>query len=181
MCIRDSHTAPPHDGDGLEAPVRVRRKAGHGLAVVHAPAVGAGKVLAQLPAGQRCIRAEPAIAARVGIVVVDAEQEGVDGGPRKAQRQDAKDGIGGHACGSLWLEAGGGWQCRRLPRSGPFDTSDPFDPFHPSIFATMKVHAEDFGWAVIGPGRIAHRFAEAVNSLPGARLHGVYGLSLIHI
>lgn len=39
----------------------------------------------------------------------------------------------------------------------------------------MNKHAEDFVWAVIGPGRIAHRFAEAVNSLPGARLHGVYG------
>jgi predicted dehydrogenase len=39
----------------------------------------------------------------------------------------------------------------------------------------MNKHDEDFVWAVIGPGRIAHRFAEAVNSLPGARLHGVYG------
>ena len=31
-----------HDGHGLEAAVRMRREAGHRLAVVHAPAVLAG-------------------------------------------------------------------------------------------------------------------------------------------
>lgn len=34
---------------------------------------------------------------------------------------------------------------------------------------------EDFSWAVIGPGRIAQRFAEAVTALPGTRLHAVHG------
>ena len=27
-----------------------------------------------------------------------------------------------------------------------------------------------FNWALVGPGRIAHRFAEAVTGIPGARL-----------
>jgi len=31
----------------------------------------------------------------------------------------------------------------------------------------------DFGWAVVGPGKIARRFAEAVQRLPGSRLHSV--------
>ncbi len=35
--------------------------------------------------------------------------------------------------------------------------------------------AEGFGWALIGPGRIAHRFAEAVHRLPGTRLVVVQG------
>lgn len=32
-----------------------------------------------------------------------------------------------------------------------------------------------FGWAIVGPGRIAHRFADAVHRLPGARLVAVQG------
>lgn len=33
----------------------------------------------------------------------------------------------------------------------------------------------EFGWAIVGPGRIAHRFADAVHRLPGARLVAVQG------
>lgn len=33
----------------------------------------------------------------------------------------------------------------------------------------------EFAWAIVGPGRIAHRFAEAVHRLPGTRLHSVLG------
>jgi predicted dehydrogenase len=33
----------------------------------------------------------------------------------------------------------------------------------------------EFAWAVIGPGAIAHRFAEAVSRLTGVRLHAVAG------
>lgn len=36
----------------------------------------------------------------------------------------------------------------------------------------------DFAWALIGPGRIAHRFAEAVSALPGAHLRSVFGRDL---
>jgi predicted dehydrogenase len=32
-----------------------------------------------------------------------------------------------------------------------------------------------FNWALVGPGRIAHRFAEAVAGIPGARLQAVVG------
>lgn len=35
----------------------------------------------------------------------------------------------------------------------------------------------DFRWAVLGPGRIAQRFAAAVTQMPGARLHAVHGRS----
>lgn len=35
--------------------------------------------------------------------------------------------------------------------------------------------AGDFGWAIVGPGRIAHRFAEAVRGTPGAALISVAG------
>lgn len=35
--------------------------------------------------------------------------------------------------------------------------------------------APDFAWALIGPGSIAHRFADAVQRLPGTRLHSVCG------
>ncbi len=34
---------------------------------------------------------------------------------------------------------------------------------------------DDFGWGIVGPGKIAHRFADAVKQLPGARLVGVQG------
>ena len=33
----------------------------------------------------------------------------------------------------------------------------------------------DFAWAIIGPGAIAQRFAEAVDQLPGTYLHAVFG------
>ena len=57
--------AAAHDGDGLEAAVRVLREAGHDLAVVHAPAVLALEVLAQVAPGQRRGRAL-ALVARAG-------------------------------------------------------------------------------------------------------------------
>lgn len=37
------------------------------------------------------------------------------------------------------------------------------------------VQATEFRWGLIGPGRIAHRFAEAVHHLPGTRLVAVAG------
>ena len=68
-------------GDRLEPAVRVLREAGHDLAVVHVPAVDAGEVLADLAPVERRRRAELVVARRVGVVVVDAEQEGVDRRP----------------------------------------------------------------------------------------------------
>ena len=35
--------------------------------------------------------------------------------------------------------------------------------------------ARDFGWGVVGPGKIAHRFADAVTRMPGTRVAAVQG------
>jgi|APLow6443716910_1056828.scaffolds.fasta_scaffold40230_2 predicted dehydrogenase len=35
----------------------------------------------------------------------------------------------------------------------------------------------EFAWAIVGPGRIAHRFAEAVHQLPGTHVRSVLGRS----
>ena len=66
----------------------------HDLAVVHAPAVDAGEVLAEVAAG-RAARSGPSsvVAGRVGVVVVDAEQERVDGGPLEPQRHGLEHGV----------------------------------------------------------------------------------------
>ena len=37
--------------------------------------------------------------------------------------------------------------------------------------------SKDFAWALVGPGAIAHRFADAVHQLPGTYLHTVVGRS----
>ena len=44
-----------------------------------------------------------------------------------------------------------------------------------SLINTAKKMTNDFSWALIGPGRIAHRFAEAVEGLPNTRLICVLG------
>ena len=81
-----------HDGDGLEAAVRVLREAGHHVAVVHAPAVPALEVLPDGAPGQRRSGAELVVAGRVGIVVVGAEQEGIHHRPLEAERVQGEDG-----------------------------------------------------------------------------------------
>ena len=42
----------------------------------------------------------------------------------------------------------------------------------------MNASSDSFGWALVGPGSIAHRFAEAVDRLPGAHLAVVQGRDL---
>ena len=64
--------------------------------MVHAPPVLAGKVLAEVAAGQRGVGAELRIARRIGVVVLDAEQAGVDRLAGEAERRDVQDGVGGH-------------------------------------------------------------------------------------
>lgn len=86
--------AGAHDGHGLEAAVRMGREAGHLVAVVHAPAVLAREILPDLPARERRVGPQAAIAARVGIVVVGAEKEGVQRGPERAQGLAAEQGEG---------------------------------------------------------------------------------------
>ena len=86
--------AVAHDGDRLEAAVRMAGKAGHGAAVIHAPAVFALEVLAEVAPGQRRGGAETIVAGRVAIVVVDAEEERIGGDPLEAERRDAADDVG---------------------------------------------------------------------------------------
>jgi len=86
------HEAAAHDRHRLEAAVRVRGKARHAAAVVHAPAVLAAEIVAKLPPSERRRRPEGAVARRVGVVVVRAEQERIDGGPQRAQRLGLQDG-----------------------------------------------------------------------------------------
>ena len=69
------------DGDCLEAAVRMLRKARDDVAVVHPPAVLAGEVLPDVPAGQRRIGAEPIVTFREVVDVVDAEQKRIVGLP----------------------------------------------------------------------------------------------------
>src|SRR5690606_6013033 len=84
---------PAHDGDRLEPAMRMRRKAGYRLAVVHAPAILAAEVLADVAAGERRRRAEAAVAGRIGVVVMGAEEERIRGDPRKAERRGAQDKV----------------------------------------------------------------------------------------
>ncbi len=85
-----------NDGDRLEAAMRMRREARHLLAVVHAPAVLAPEVLADVAPRQRGVGAEAAVALGVRVVVVDAEQERVGRLPGEAELLDLEDGAVGH-------------------------------------------------------------------------------------
>ncbi len=69
-------------------------KPGHDLAVVHPPAVDAGEVLPEIASFERGGRAELVVAGRVGVEVVDAEQEGIDGRPLEVERHALEHGIG---------------------------------------------------------------------------------------
>ena len=85
-----------HDGHRLKAAVRVGRKAGNGLAVVHAPAVLAGKVLAQIAPVQARVGPHGGVATRVGVHVVNTKQKWIDGRPGwRGQGRDAEDAAHG--------------------------------------------------------------------------------------
>ena len=88
--------AAAHDGHGLEAAVRVLRKAGHDVAVVHAPAVLAVEVLADVAARERRGRARAARCPR-GTRRRGGRRTGTDRGlPRKARAARPRDGVVGH-------------------------------------------------------------------------------------
>ncbi len=94
-----------HQRHGLEAPVRVTRKAGHALAVVHRKAVLAAEVAAHLaPVQLHGLHAQGAVARRVGVVMVGAEQERIQRGPLRSKRLGVQDGAGGgaHGAGLSW-------------------------------------------------------------------------------
>ena len=73
--------ATPHQRHGFKAPVRVSRKTGHGVAVVHAPAILAAEVVADVARVQPSGWAQRVVAGRVGIVVVGTKQERIERGP----------------------------------------------------------------------------------------------------
>ena len=95
-----------HQRHRFKAPVRVAGKAGHGLAVVHAPAVLAAEVAADLAAFQRHGGRKGAIACGVGVVVVGAEKEGVHRGPQRAQGLGLQHGQRGGGSGGGRCHAG---------------------------------------------------------------------------
>ena len=90
-----------HDGDGLEAAVRVLREPRDDGTVVHVPAVDPGEVHADVATLERRDRGEALVALRVGVVVVRAEQERVDGRPLRAQRCGLADGRASGLGGGL--------------------------------------------------------------------------------
>ena len=110
--IRVVNKALAHDGHGLKATVRMRRKARYGLAVVHAPTVFATKVLTQVAPLQGSLRPHSRVTRRVGVVVVHAKQKRVYGLPWETQRLVAQDGAVRHvrlqkepsltACAVFW-------------------------------------------------------------------------------
>src|SRR5690606_32257620 len=93
--------AAPSQRERLEAAVRVTRKAGHDVAVVHAPAVDTLEVHPDVAARERRRRTHLLVARRVGVVVVDAEQERVERLPLKAEGEDFQNGVAGHGHG-VW-------------------------------------------------------------------------------
>ena len=90
--IRVVDQAAAGDGDGLEAAVRVGRKTGHLLTVVHAPTVFLRKVLADLAARQRSGGPQLCVACGVVVVVVHTEQKGVQRRPLETKGLGAEDG-----------------------------------------------------------------------------------------
>ena len=88
-----------HVGDGLEAAVRVVGEPGHVTAVVHPPAVEALEVLAELAPLERHRRPRHLVARRVGVVVVHAEQERIDGRPLEPQRHRLEHRVSHAATG----------------------------------------------------------------------------------
>ena len=82
-----------HDGHGLEAAVRMLRKARDDAPVVHAPAVLAGEVLAKVAPGELRLRPHPLVARRVGVIVVDAEEEWIGRLPGEPEWADLQNDV----------------------------------------------------------------------------------------
>ena len=83
-----------HDGEGLEAAVRVLREAGHHFAVVHAKSVFCLEVLAQIAPAEGHSGAEALVSCGIGVRVMDAEQKRILGWPGKTERTHVQDRRG---------------------------------------------------------------------------------------
>src|SRR6476660_2544059 len=86
--------AASDNGDGFEAAVRVLRKPGDDVAVIHAPSVLAAEVLADLVAGERRVRPEAVVPLREVVDVVHAEQERVLRLPARGKGRHCDNGVG---------------------------------------------------------------------------------------
>ena len=86
--------ALPGEGHRLEAPVGVLGEPRDRAAVVHAPAVGAREVHAEVAGLQRGCRAHVLVGRGVVVEVVDAEEERVGGGPLEAEGDGLQHGVG---------------------------------------------------------------------------------------
>src|SRR5436189_1149003 len=75
-----------HDGDRFEAAMRMLREAWDDAAVVHAPAVFAFEIHADVAAGKRDGWAEAVIAGGESVIVVDAKEKRIGGLPGEALR-----------------------------------------------------------------------------------------------
>src|SRR5262245_60829696 len=73
--------------------MRMLRKPGNDVTVIHAPAVRIPEVLTDLVAGERCRGTELVVALRIEIEMVDAEQERIERLPAIAQRAHLEDRI----------------------------------------------------------------------------------------
>jgi hypothetical protein len=82
-----------NNGNRFETPVRVRRKPRHRFAMVHAPSVFNGKILAQVTAFERCGRPHVFVSGREMIEVMGTENKRITYRPHKAQRLYADNGI----------------------------------------------------------------------------------------
>ena len=79
------------DGHRFKPAVRVGGKTGNGTPVVHAPTILNRKILTQVAATEGCGRPHLGVAEGVKVFMVDAEDEGVAGLPRKTKWADAED------------------------------------------------------------------------------------------
>ena len=86
--------ALPGEGHRLEAPVGVLGEPRDRAAVVHAPAVGAREVHADVAGLQRGCRAHVLVGRGVVVEVVDAEEERVGGGPLEAEGDGLQHWVG---------------------------------------------------------------------------------------
>jgi hypothetical protein len=78
---------------GLEATVRMLRKARHDAAVIHAPSIGTGEVHTDIPCLKRGLRTHVLIRNRVAVEMVDAEKERVRGPPLSVEGEGLENRI----------------------------------------------------------------------------------------
>ena len=86
-----------HERHRLEAAVRVLREPGDDAAVVHAPAVGAGEIHADVTRRERGVRAHVLVRLGVAVEVMHTEEKRIDGRPLEAERDGLQHRIS-HGC-----------------------------------------------------------------------------------